>query len=289
MSAPERLMLAAMIGLLLGGGVMLAVVAFAPPRHRRSMKRFQTTVSSTTVAVAVGVGVIVLVVTRWPIAAVAAIVLVLTWSTLFQSAAATSERRRVDAIAKWLEDLRDLQRGSNLDLPQALERSASRAPKEISGSLGRFVDRTHHHMPLDEALLELAADIDHPTCDMAVASMLFAYGHASGSALHDTFSELARSTRDEVTARDQIDRIRTRFESSMRNMVIILCALIGYMLVLSPDTLAEYGSPAGQAFLVLPLAVWGLALWWLSSLSRYRRAARYLDYRSVAERAGASA
>jgi hypothetical protein len=116
---------------------------------------------------------------------------------------------------------------------------------------------------------------------MAIAAMIFAHGHASGSVLHDTFEELARSARDELTARDQIDRLRVRFESSMRRMLVILAGLIGYLLIASPDTLAEYDTVAGQAWLVVPIGIWALALWWLRRLSRYERGARSLDYHAV--------
>ena len=113
-------------------------------------------------------------------------------------------------------------------------------------------------MPFDEALLALAADLDHPTSDMAIAAMLFAYGHASGSTLYDTFEELAATARDELTARDQIDRLRARFESSMRRMLVILAALIAYLLIASGDTLDEYDTPAGQVYLVVPIAHLGV-------------------------------
>jgi hypothetical protein len=64
-------------------------------------------------------------------------------------------------------------------------------------------------------------------------------------------------------------------------MLVILAALIAYLLVASGETLAEYDTPTGQAYLVVPIAIWGFALWWLRSLSRYRRAGRYLDYAAV--------
>ena len=282
MNAPQRLVVAVAAGVLAVASVAMFAAAFAPPRRRPPRPRAtRPPVEPATVAAAVMASLAVLVVTRWPVAAAATGALVLVWSSLFQSVAATRERRRVAAIAKWLEDLRDLQRGSNLDLPQALDRSAVRAPKDIAGELARFVDRTRHHTPFDEAFLGLAADIDHPTSDMAIAAMLFAHGHASGSVLYDTFEGLAASARDELTARDQIDRLRTRFESSMRRMLAILAALIAYLLVASGDTLDEYNTPAGQLYLIVPIAMWAVALWWLRRLSRYERTGRYLDYDAV--------
>jgi Type II secretion system (T2SS), protein F len=283
MTGPERFVFAFAVAALLGGAVVCATAAFRSPRPRRvAVTRRPPPIAPSTAGAAIAAAVVVLVVTRWVVAAVAAAVLVVVWSSLFQSAGATAERRRVAAIAKWLEDLRDLQRGSNLDLPQALDRAALRAPKDIDNELARFVDRVRHHTPIERALLELAADLDHPTSDLAIAAMLFAYGHASGSTLYDTFEELAATARDELTARDQIDRVRVRVESSMRRMIVILGGLIAYLLIASHDTVAEYSTPAGQAWLVVPIAIWGFALWWLRKLSRYRRGAHYLDYDAVA-------
>lgn len=283
MNAATRVLVAGLAAALAVGGVALFVTAWRPPRPkaRRAPRTHRSSVGTTTIAVAAAAGIGVLVVTRWVVAAVATAVLVLVWSGLFQSVGATRERQRVDAIAKWLEDLRDLQRGSNLDLVQALDRSALRAPKEIAPELARFTDRVRHHMPFDEALVALASDLDHPTSDMAIAALLFAHGHASGSVLYGTFEELALTARDELTARDQIDRLRARFESSMRRMLAILAALIAYLLIAAGDTLDEYSTAAGQVYLIVPIAIWATALWWLRQLSRYQRLGRYLDYDAV--------
>ena len=274
-----------------GAAVWFLVAAFRPPPPPRTQpttarRTRLADVSTRTMAASVGAALVVLALTRWPVAAAAAAAVVVVWSSLFQSSDATRERRRVAAIAKWLEDLRDLQRGSNLDLPQALDRAATRAPKDIEPELTRFVDRVRHHVPFDTALLALAADLDHPTSDLAVAAMLFAYGHASGSILYETFEELAATARDELTARDQIDRMRTRFESSMRRMLVILAGLIAYLLAFSGDTLDAYDTPAGQVFLIIPLGIWALSLWWLRRLAQYRRLARYLDYDAVSTTTG---
>ncbi|MBA3286405.1 MAG: hypothetical protein H0U21_00065 [Acidimicrobiia bacterium] len=288
MSSPLRLLLTVLAGAGIATAIWCAAAAFSPPtsrppRHRSSGR---VRVDTRTVGLGLAAAMLVLVITRWPVAALAALVLVIGWPQLFQSVGATRERRRIDAMAKWLEDLRDLQRGSNLDLPQALDRSASRAPKEIAVELQRFGDRVRHHVTVDDALLGLADDLDHPVADNAVAAMLFAYGHASGSELYETFEQLAASARDELVARDRIDRMRQAFERSMRRMLAILAVLIAYLLVVSRDTLAEYETPTGQAYLVVPIAIWTGSLLWLRRLSRYDRTARFLDRDALVDRIG---
>jgi hypothetical protein len=189
----------------------------------------------------------------------------------------------LDGIAKWLEDLRDLQQGSNLDLVETLTQSSARAPKSIEAELVRFASRVAHHVPLPEALADLADDLDHPVADTAVAAMIFAAGHASGSALYDTFARLAETARDELTARDRIDRMRLNFERSMRRMLVILAGLLTYMVLIAPDTIEPYRTPAGQAWLVVPVTIWAGSLLWLRHLSRYERTGRYLTRATITE------
>ena len=76
------------------------------------------------------------------------------WRYLFAANQVTAARRWLDAIAKWLEDLRDLQAGSNLDLAETLSQSATRAPKEIAPQLVDFSSRVAHHVPLTDALVD---------------------------------------------------------------------------------------------------------------------------------------
>lgn len=275
MSSAERLVLA----LAVGGATCLAVWALEcslrpPPPSSREARRIR--LDQRIVIIAVTTGAIVLSLTRWPIAALAAAVLVGGWRYLFASSHATVARRRLDAIAKWLEDLRDLQAGSNLDLAETLSQSATRAPKEIEPQLVDFSARVAHHVPLTEALVDLADDLDHPVADTAVASMVFAAGHASGSALGATFAQLADTARDELSARDRIDRMRVNFERSMRRMLAILAVLLVYLVVVAPEVLEPYRTPAGQAWMIVPIAIWGASLLWLRQLSRYERASRFV-------------
>lgn len=282
MSGAERLVLA----LAAGGAACLAVwalgCALRPPARRRNPSR-RVEIDQRTVPTAIAAGAVVLVTTRWPVAALAAAVLTGGWRYLFAANQATAARRRLDAIAKWLEDLRDLQAGSNLDLAESLSQSAARAPKEIAPPLLDFSSRVAHHVPLTDALVDLADDLDHPVADTAVASMVFAAGHASGSALGATFAQLAENARDELTARDRIDRMRVNFERSMRRMLAILGLLLAYLVVVAPEVLEPYRTPAGQGWMVVPIAIWTGSLLWLRQLSRYEHASRFVARERMTE------
>jgi len=281
MTASTRLLVALACAVAAGGVVLMIGQAFTPQRpHRQARRRFP--IDTTWLTAAVIVFVVVLAITRWPIAAIGAGALVAGWPALFPSDA-IGQRQRLEGIAKWLEDLRDLQHGSNLDLIETLDQASIRAPKTIATELAAFSSRTGHHTPLGDALIELADDLDHPVADSAIAAMLFATGDASGSSLHTTFSMLADTARDELVARDRIDRMRLNFQRSMRRMLVILAALIGYMFIVTGETLDPYSQPLGQIWLVIPVALWGLSLLWLRRLSRYERVGRYISRTAITE------
>ncbi|MEL6893457.1 MAG: hypothetical protein AAFP84_17830 [Actinomycetota bacterium] len=282
MSDTTRLLLTAVCAVGAGGVVLAVGHALQPAPRRAVLARRRLPVDTRWVVASITVGVVVLVATRWPIGALAAGALTAAWPSLFPTDA-VRRRRRLEGIAKWLEDLRDLQAGSNLDLIETLDQVAARAPTSIATELKAFTTRTGHHTPLPEALLALAEDLDHPVADTAIAAMLFAAGDASGSSLHATFSMLADTARDELVARDRIDRMRLNFHRSMRRMLVILAGLIAYMFIATGDTLAPYADPAGQAWLVIPVALWALSLAWLRRLSRYERIGRYISRPAIAE------
>lgn len=284
MNASLRLLVAVGAGLAAGAAVWCAAESVRPRRSTSLLARRRSHLASgNALIVAVVAGLVVLLVTRWPVVAAGTIALVVVWPKLFAGKSATVDRRRLDGIAKWLEDLRDLQLGSNLDLVEALTESAKRAPTVIETELSRMAGRLGHHMPLRDALVHLADELDHSVSDTAVASMLFAAGHASGSALQDTFAQLAVTARDELTARDRIDRLRANFERSMRRMLAILGGLVAYMIVVASETVEPYRSPVGQIWLLLPLSIWAISLVWLRNLSRYERAGRFVSRKALAE------
>ncbi|MEN9504750.1 MAG: hypothetical protein RI958_676, partial [Actinomycetota bacterium] len=69
---------------------------------------------------------VVLFATRLLALAVLTGVLVVVWRHLLDDEAARADRRRLEAIATWLDDLRDTLRGSSIGVEEALDRVAAR-------------------------------------------------------------------------------------------------------------------------------------------------------------------
>jgi hypothetical protein len=227
-------------------------------------------------AVAGAVAFVVLMVTRWVLLAVLVGAMVLLWGRLLHDRRADDERRRVEGIAKWLEDLRDTLRGSSMGAEDALEQVALRPPESLALPMRNFVHRRRQGFRTEDALADLANELAHPTSDAAIAAIrLVIGGSTSAGRLYGTVHALAAAARDEVTARERIDRTRAIYQSSMRRLVVIGGLLVAYLKFLGGDLLQPYDSPVGQLVLMLPLGMWLGCVLWLRSLCRYDLPERY--------------
>ena len=74
----------------------------------------------------------------------------------------------------------------------------------------------------------------------------------------------------------RVEAARARVHTAVR--VVASCTLLTALglVVLNPTYVDVYGDAAGQAVLGLVAACWGLALWWLSSMSHFDRPERFL-------------
>lgn len=215
-------------------------------------------------------GFVVLLVSGWLLLAAATGVLTALWGRLLHDERADAERRRVEGIAKWLEDLRDTLRGSSIGAEEALEQVAGRPPEALAEPMRQYLRRRRQGFRTEDALDDLAECIAHPTADAAIAAIRLVVGGAAGAGrLHTTVQALAAAARDEVTARERIDRTRAVYQSSMKRLVIIGSLLVAYLRLAGGDLLDPYDTPVGQIALVLPLAMWAGCVVWLRGLCRY--------------------
>jgi Flp pilus assembly protein TadB len=269
-----NLLLAVATGACLGVGVLLAGACVNPaPASRRSLPG-AATVPAPRLMLGLAAGALAAMLSGWLLGGVAVGALCILWGRVFTSSRAAQERRRLEAIAKWLEDIRDLVRGSGLSLEQALEQTATSPPTSLRDELAGFLLRCRQGWDIDDALVALADDLAHPTADAAIAAIVMAVG-TSGARLATAVTTLAEVARDEVAARERSDRLRSVYESSMRRLIVIACGILVFLHLTSAELIAPLRSPTGQAWLVLPTAVWTGCLLWLRRLSRYELPRRY--------------
>lgn len=221
-------------------------------------------------AAGAAVGFVVLLASRWVLLAAAAAALTIGWGRILHDHRAEEERQRIDGIAKWLEDLRDTLRGSSVGAEEALEQVARRPPDVLREPLTMFLARRRQGFRTEQALADLAEALAHPTADAAIAAIrLVVSGTAGAGRLFHTVNALAAAARDEVRARERVDRTRAIYQASMKRLVLIGAFLVGYLRFAAGDLLEPYSTPAGQVFLALPLAMWAACIAWLRRLCRY--------------------
>ncbi|MDO8390424.1 MAG: hypothetical protein Q7V57_08040 [Actinomycetota bacterium] len=228
------------------------------------------------IVMGVAVGFLVLLATRWLLLCALAGTLTALWGRLLHDRRADDERRKVEAIAKWLEDLRDTLRGSAVAAEEALEQVAARPPDAIAHALRSFVHRRRLGFRTEDSLADLADELAHPLSDAAIAAIRLVIGGSAGAGrLYNTVNALAVAARHEVTARERIDRTRAVYQASMKRLVVIGALLVGYLRVAGGELLSPYDTAVGQVVLVLPLGMWLGCVLWLRSLCRYEQAPRY--------------
>lgn len=271
--------IAFIVCLLLLAALLAGVHAVAPQRQRTasaSTPSLLAGIGGNRIAAGVAGGFLVLLATRWLMLALLVGVLIVVWGRLLHDTRADDERRRIEGIAKWLEDLRDTLRGSAIGAEEALEQVAMRPPDAIAEPLRTFSQRRRQGFRTEDALADLAEDLAHPTADAAVAAIrLVIGGSTSAGRLYGTVTALAAAARDEVTARERIDRTRAVYQSSMKRLVIIGGLLIAYLKFVGGELLTPYDSAVGQMVLLLPLGMWMGCVLWLRSLCKYDLPQRY--------------
>jgi hypothetical protein len=277
MTALPDTAIALAVCLLLALAMTIGALAFADTSSspQASTPSMFAGVGGSRVAASIAAGFVTLLLTRWVLLALFVGVLVLLWGRLLHDTRADEERARVEGIAKWLEDLRDTLRGSSMGAEEALEHVAARPPEAIAGSLRHFVHRRRQGYRTEDALASLADDLAHPTSDAAVAALcLVVGGAASAGRLYGTVNALASAARDEVTARERIDRTRAIYQTSMQRLVVIGALLVAYLRFAGGDLLDPYDTAVGQMVLVVPLGMWLGCVLWLRSLCRYELPSR---------------
>ncbi len=218
-------------------------------------------------SIAVTTGLIAFMVTRWPMAIPLGALAVLGLRGL-GGGPAGQVIERIEAIASWTEMLRDTLAGA-AGLTQALIATASVCPQAIREQVSALANRLSSGAALTATLRSFADELAEPGADVVVASRLRA-ASVRAHRLGDLLGALAESTREEVAMRQAVEASRASARSAVRTVTGFSVGFLVLMVLFARSYLAPYGTPEGQAVLVVVGALFGLGLWLMAVMVRTR-------------------
>jgi Flp pilus assembly protein TadB len=277
----DRTLGALLCGALVGGAVMLLIVAIRgtePKDETPSLFRnrsVEARKNAVRLGAAFAVGLLVLVVTRWLVLAVALGLLAAMADRFFGG---TGEERRaidrLDALATWTEALRDTIAGA-VGLEQAIPATAVNAAPAIKPSLNLLVDRLRIREPLPSALMRFADDLDDPSADLIVAALVL-NARLRGPGLREVLSALADSAREELDVRRKVAAERRSTRRSVQVVVAITLIMAAGLVLFNSAYMAPYTSFVGQVVLAVVIGLYALGLLWLRRLAKIEVPDRFL-------------
>jgi len=276
---PVSTLLVTLLGAVAGSGVVLLVVVLrgAPRRvgqvvHRGLPLRERF---GRRAVVALLAGVVTLLATSWPVAALAAVALVLGWSALFGGARLERQATaRVEGLAAWTESLRDTIAGA-VGLEQAIPATVYAASPSIRPQLRLLVDRLRVRVPLAVALQGLADELDDPSADLVVAALIL-NAKLRGPGLRQVLTSLSEAARAELDMRQRVAAGRTATRRSAQIVMGFSLAVIVLLVVLNPQYVAPYDSTVGQVVLLVVVACFAGGFFWMKQLSGIDTPGRFL-------------
>ena len=270
-----RTMAGAIVGLLVGVGVWLAVAGVrgvSVTQRRRTTVRWEDLWWRAALVAASGG--VVLALTSWPAAGL--ITGVAAWIGPMLTGARRRRERltsRSEALASWAEMLRDTI-SSHAGLREAISVTARVAPAPIRAEVQSLAVRAERDS-LTIALRRFAADVQDPVADLIVAAMVIA-AERQAQRLAELLSQIAHAAREQAAMRVRVETGRARTYASSKALVLITFGLAVALLVFSPTFMEPYDSVTGQIVMIGIGCLFAGALWGLVQLGRPATAPRLL-------------
>ncbi len=244
------------------------------PRPRKVARRADPKVLRT-YAGAAAVGMIVLILTRWPVAGLAAAGLMLLGPRIFGGAAAgRRDLARIEAIASWTESLRDTA-GAAAGLEQAIPATLAASPPLLQRPLRDLVARLDGRVPLPEALARFADDVADPAADMVVASLTLNARQRAGG-LDRILTSLATSSRAELEMRRKVELERRGLRRQAQRIAGAVTGFAILQALFARGWVEPYSTATGQLVLVLLMGLFLAAFMRMRSLAESQPQVRFL-------------
>jgi tight adherence protein B len=281
---PEmNVLLAALICCGIGASVLLLVVALRgtvldptrpPNRLETLLERPRSPLLLLRLAAGVLLAILIFVVTRWPVAAVGLGGLVAFWPALMGGSKDEQQQIvRLEAVVTWCESLRDTTIG-HAGLEQAIPATAANAAPAIRPALLRLTGQLRSKVPLDQALQDLAEQLNH-SADLIIAALQMNV-RARGDGLVGVLTNLAVAGREELDLRRKITAGRAGDRRAVQLMLVIVLAVATFLVLFSRTYTAPYRSVAGQIALAVVIGLFATSFAWIRKLAMAKPATPFL-------------
>jgi Flp pilus assembly protein TadB len=155
---------------------------------------------------------------------------------------------RLDALATWMESLRDSV-ASHRGMLGAIESTATAAPPSIQPNIQALVLRIRAGVPFDQTFLALANELDDASADEAIAPLILA-SQFGGSDLQRLLDSAATNARDHLAIWQRTEMERAKPRREMRTIMIVTVAFVLLTLVIGHGYFKPFGTSTGQLMLV---------------------------------------
>jgi tight adherence protein B len=269
---------AVLFGAGVGAGLALLIggiwSTMRPAKRRSPLKRIdpqnrQAALCAVLLASFVGL------ITHWPVGA--AVGAGVGW-TLRSALQPTSSRRvtsRLDALATWIEALRDSV-AAHRGLLAAIESTVPSAPGSIKAHVSGLVLRIRGGTPLDKALYAFAAELGDAAADEAIAPLILA-SRFGGSDLQNLLGTAAANTRDQIALWQRTEVARARPRRDMRLVIAVTAVFTLAVLVIGHGYFRPFDTPAGQLALLVVAGLFAAGFATMNRLSRPQPMPRLFD------------
>ena len=203
----------------------------------------------------------------WSIAVLCVLGGVLLPAMHAERGAQIADRRRVGAVASWVETVRDLLSAAS-GIDEAITRSAQTLP--VSSPIRAEVQALASSASMGGlriGLQRFAASMADPTVDYVAATLVIASERSSG-ALHEQLSDAAEVAREQVSVRERVDASRSRMRTASSAIVAVTVVMVVFIIGTQPSYADWYGRPTGQLVLTVAGTIELIGVWWLARIAR---------------------
>jgi len=260
--------------LLFACGVFLVVTPAAPragvDRGRRSLKALAWQLVAGLVAAAV---VVLVSGSLFPAAIVGAVAFWATAGWLGRQRGANREIVRLDALASWIESVRDVLMAGEQPVG-AITSTVSACPPIIRPQVRRLALGLARQDP-DHVFRRFADELDDPLADLVATGLSVAVRR--GARTVPVLTALAEQTRQQVDRRRLVEAERAPTRREVKAMSASMGALVlGLLLLGRSEYLAAYDTATGQTFLGAALIGYAALILRVQRLAAFPRPGRFL-------------